>query len=168
MGSGKLYLREGAAETIAVSKGPAQYRGASTDGSRAIFTEGKDLYEFEVEEDAPEAGTRIAGGVVGVAGMSEDASKVYFVSTEALGGAAVAGKPNIYLHEAGGGFEFIATMSSSDLDAEFSSINSRSFLHAGKASPDGSALAFISEQRPHRPRQPRPQQRQTRLPGLPL
>jgi hypothetical protein len=145
-GPGKLYLREGAAETIAVSKGPAQYWGASTDGSRAIFTEGEGLFEFEVEEDAPEAGTLIAGGVVGVVGMSDDASKVYFVSTEALEGAATAGKPNLYLHEAGGGFEFIATLSSSDVDGRFfSAAHKTAFLHAGKASPGGSALAFISD-----------------------
>jgi hypothetical protein len=32
--------------------------------------------------------------------MSEDARRVYFVSSEALDGAAIAGQPNLYFYDA--------------------------------------------------------------------
>ena len=118
-GPGKLYLRSNTVATTAVSKGPVEFLGASTDGERAIYREGAQLFEFEVEEDAPEGGAAMAGGLVGqrggVVGMSADASKVYFVSTEDLddAGAAVAGKPNLYLHEESGS-TLIATLADSE------------------------------------------------------
>lgn len=153
-GPAKLYLREEATNTIAVSKSsPAQFWGASRDGSRVIFSEAvsesgsinNKLFEFEPEEDLAEGAHEIAGQVLGVAaGMSDDARKVYFASKEALDGAAVAGEPNLYLYEAGGGFTFIATLSDEDINAVRASTQTVSYLHPGKATPDGNALAFIA------------------------
>ena len=57
--------------------------------------------------------TPIAEGSQGVAGASKDASRVYFVSTKALGGEGEEGKPNLYLRE-GGANRLVATLSSED------------------------------------------------------
>ena len=128
---GKLYMRErpilgrkpgqecGAGQpcTIAVSKPgedqseteKSRFHAAAADGSAAIYTTGSDLYEAQIEETAGHptlAGTvKIAGGMIGVMGGSEDASHVYFASTEAIPGAgldglgkeAKAGERNLYL-----------------------------------------------------------------------
>ncbi len=147
-GSGALYVRIDGSKTEQISAGPARFWTAATDGSKAIYTVGKDLFEFDVEE---EASTLIAGGVVGVSGASTDASHLYFVSTEAIGGEGEAGKPNLYLREAGegGGVAFIATLAVADTE--------RSFLYRGfsvapvkpslsgiRVTPDGRHLAFVS------------------------
>ena len=139
---GKIYLREnpfgegpecaGAASpcSIAVSadgealsgKSASRYWAAARDGSAAIFTSGKDLYEFEVEGEVTR---KIAGGVFGVMGASEDAKRVYFASTEVLkpgeengrGEQAETGQVNLYLHEAGAGsgaYRFIGQLASGD------------------------------------------------------
>ena len=125
---GKIYLRENpfgegaecgagtAPCTIAVSEGgeidagtsASRYWGAAKDGSKALFTSGGNLYEFELEGEVTK---RIAAGVSGVVGASEDANRVYFAASEAIAGSgqdalgeeAQAGKPNLYFHEAGAG-----------------------------------------------------------------
>ncbi|MGC1167066.1 MAG: hypothetical protein WA862_13265 [Solirubrobacterales bacterium] len=149
-GPGKLYLRSNTVTTTAVSKGPAEFLGAAADGSRAIYREAGQLFEFEVEEDAPEGGSVIAGALIrpngGVVGMSEDATRVYFVSGEDLDGAAAAaaGEPNLYLHE-DGSVTFIATLSMGDMEAVISSARPRPSLHAGEVTPDGETVTFISD-----------------------
>ncbi len=141
---GKLYLRQAGA-SLAVSKSAARFWAASTSGDRVIFTEGSDLYAFEPEQDLAEAGELITGGVLGVAGASEDARVVYFVSTQELDAGATAGAPNLYRHQRGGGFELIATLSASDVNVNgLSPIHEYARKHAAKASPSGNALAFIS------------------------
>ena len=139
--SGLLYLRlhpeqgivanecEGAAAcTIAVSSGGAIFWTASTDGSKALYSEGDELWEFDLarEEAGEEASRLIAAEVKGVAGASEDLSRIYFVSTEELPEAgqnseeeeAIAGQPNLYLEEDGASeedaFSFIGTLVAGD------------------------------------------------------
>ena len=41
----------------------------------------------------------IANGAEGLVGASEDASRIYFVSTEQIEGEGEAGEPNLYLYE---------------------------------------------------------------------
>jgi hypothetical protein len=164
---GKLFLRENPTQpqsaldgegdcvepakacTIAVSTGKAQFWTAASDGSRALFTEGGNLYEFDL---AKEEASPIAGGVAGVVGASENALSIYLVSTEVLGGenaehkSPTAGKPNLYLYEAGA-FTFIATLSSADATAVVSQptpVNVEPYNHSARISPDGGALAFSS------------------------
>ncbi len=170
-GAGTLYLREnpGAEQsalsgeecteaekacTVKVSETQstkaARFLGASANGERALFEvtegakEGK-LYEFTVGAGSSE----IAGKVMGVAGAGEDLSYLYFVSEEALAGAAKAGRPNLYLsHE--GTTTFIATLSDTDVaslahgEGIPSDAAAEPILHAARASADGRALAFIS------------------------
>ena len=152
-GAGKLYARVDGEVTVAISKkSQARFWGASPDGTRAIFSEGgsssggRELYEFKLGEDFPEDGTPIAGDVYGVAGMSEDATRVYFASGEALDGAAQAGEPNLYLYELGEGVRFIATLASEDVgDTPLSPLATSADQHMARVTPDGTGLAFISK-----------------------
>jgi hypothetical protein len=153
--SGETCTEEQKACTLKVSETKStrdsRFLVASPDGAKALFevTEGPakgDLYEFDLEGP-----TRlIAGDVLGVAGTSEDLSRVYFVSEEALDGDALAGEPNLYLAE-GKEMTFIATLSDTDavippgLEEAIPSVTARKpIYHAARASEDGSTLAFIS------------------------
>jgi hypothetical protein len=170
---GKIYLREnplgegsecaetGAPCTVAVSAGGEALSGATSshfwaaarDGSVALYTAGPvsangDLYEFEVEGAVTKL---IAGGVGGVLGASEDARRVYFTSTEVKAAGAVAGKPNLYFHEAGqgsGSYRFIGVLSSVDADPfqilSNSAVARQPRAHSGRVSPDGVHAAFMS------------------------
>lgn len=172
-GPGPIYLRENpfakgsecsspsARCTVAVSAtgealtgggNRAQFWGAARDGSRAIFSVGSDLYEFEPEGEATHL---IAHKSPGVAGMSEDATHVYFASEEVLSGANVegkapaAGKANLYLHRsgAGGGYAFVAILAAKDVAQTSdvrSPLNKEPSNHTARTTPDGEQLAFMS------------------------
>ena len=122
--------------TIAVSKAAEELSGASNsrfwaaaaDGSRVIFATGGnsltnvggDLYAFDV---ATRTTTLIAHKVLGVAGVSADASRVYLATEEACGGAGQVGKRNLYLYEAGeecaaGELAFVAELAAVDVFPE--------------------------------------------------
>jgi hypothetical protein len=120
--------------TIEISAGPrARFVAANPQGTRVIYSRvvgteeqpfGKELLEAEIEEVGGKlvaVSHQIADGVRGVMGISEDTTRVYLASTEVLGGAnsqgeeAVAGKPNLYLYEAGVGFTFVGTLAPFDL-----------------------------------------------------
>jgi hypothetical protein len=168
-GAGKVYLRinpgaeqstggaceAGKACTVRVSE-PSTTRDsrfllATPDGSRALFEVAAgpakgDFYEFNLGSPA----RRIAGDVLGLAGASEDLSRIYFVSEEALASEAVAEEPNLYLEE-NEEVTFIATLSRTDTasapgaESRVPAVTARKPLyHAAQASADGSALAFIS------------------------
>ncbi len=174
-GPGPIYLREnplgdgpespgcasaGAPCTLAVSEAGeaesgeagAQFWGAAADGSRAIFSVGVDLYEYVTasRETSP-----IAGQALGVAGMSEDATAVYFASREALpasganseGAEAIADRANLYLRRAGAGATFVATLAEGDLvqgASGFGPLESFPVNHAARTSADGAQLVFDS------------------------
>jgi hypothetical protein len=85
----KVYIREPNADpprTIAVSAGDAQWRAATPSGSFALYTEGGELYRFNLARDAPNpaaAREKIAGAgakVLGTVGMSDDGSYIYFTA----------------------------------------------------------------------------------------
>jgi hypothetical protein len=160
-GIGPIYVRIGGTQTVAVSKAAeeasgttsSRYWSAAEDGSAAIFTTGQKLYRFDV---ASEVSTLIAGDSAGVVGASADATKVYFVSPEALTGGeensehdkAVAGKPNLYLYELGVGTTFIATLASGDASpvgiATPYLVAAQPFRHNARTSADGEQLVFVS------------------------
>jgi hypothetical protein len=131
-----------------VSGEPARFWTADGDGGKALFTiqdNGKsDLYEFDLKSDTS---TLIASGVSGVVGTGEDLSRVYFVSGETLGGpnargeTPAAGKPNLYVEQAGAS-TFIATLSSSDAtwDAAGDPVE-----HTARVSADGVHAVFMSD-----------------------
>jgi hypothetical protein len=141
--------------TLPVSSGNAQFWTASGDGSTAIYSEGEvadgTATLFERDVDA-KTSTQIAAQVSGVLGASEDASRLYFVSREALDGGATAGQPNLYLDQEGTK-TFIATLSPEDTGTEpgsqsndvFPTVDSAlSQYHASRVTPDGRHVAFGS------------------------
>jgi hypothetical protein len=164
-GPGAIYLRvnpgdeqsavgceEGGACTVDVSKTKtsqsSRFLGAAPDGSKALFevVEGgfkENLFLFDAEADES---TLIAGNVIGLVAASDDLSRVYYVSREALGPDAVSGAPNLYLSEEGGEKTFIATLSTDDVASIDIPSNTSTFpiYHAARASADGGELAFIS------------------------
>lgn len=103
-GTGTVYMREPEAErTVQVSAGQAYWRAATPSGSFAFYTEGEDLYRYNVEAKQREALTSGVAGVQGMLGVSDDGSYAYFVATAKLandsngnGEAAEAGADNLY------------------------------------------------------------------------
>ncbi len=145
-----LYVRENGTETIQVdaSQGPDKsgegiFRTASSDGSKAFFTdrrrltndstannataEGEDLYEFDVNSGQlidlavdKNAGDPNGASVQGVLGASEDGSFVYFVAKGVLAGTndeghlPISGGFNLYVRDGEGRTSFVATLSPDD------------------------------------------------------
>ena len=104
--TGTVYLREPeAARTVQVSAGsePADWLAATPSGSLVFYTEGEDLYRYNVEGEQREALTTGAAGMLGTLGVSDDGSYVYFVATGKLadnrighGEEAEYGADNLY------------------------------------------------------------------------
>jgi hypothetical protein len=155
-GPGPLYLRidnsSPSAKTVQISATAAQFWTAAADGSKAIYSIGDKLFEYDVDS---ETATPIAEGLIGLAGSSEDASRIYFASNKVLtgeeensaGDKAEAGKPNLYLYEAGSGFSFVGTLADSDLTSgtqPSSPIAQRPTAHLSRVNADGGSLAFMS------------------------
>jgi hypothetical protein len=105
-GKGIVYMREPAADlTVQVSAGnePAYWRAATPSGSFVFYTEGEDLYRYDVAGGQREALTSGAAGVEGTLGISNDGSYIYFVATGKLASnkngneeEAEAGADNLY------------------------------------------------------------------------
>jgi hypothetical protein len=151
-GAGSLYVRIDGTETIQISAEPARFWKASADGSKAIYSVGQQLYVFDVET---KTSTPIAGGLSGVAGASEDASRIYFVSSQVLtgseqnstGDAAAAGRGNLYLYEpaADPDLTFVASLSAAELAEGEPSLASRfPNRRLSRITPDGRRIAFMS------------------------
>jgi len=155
-GSGRIYVRVNGEETVAVSSGAALFLTAATDGSAAIYRQGDDLFEVDVDKalaGEPGATTRIAGEVGGVSntggvvGASDDLSYLYFISREDLAEGATDGQHNVYLRRKGEEI-FVATVSSTDrgagveigpnIDSEFA------VSRSSRVTPDGHQLIFMS------------------------
>ena len=173
LSNGKIYLRRhpeqgivagecseaAKACTLPVSAGAgAFFWGAAADGSKALYGQGsegsEDLFEFDLKKAEAEEPPRrlIAHHVTGVAGISEDLSRVYFVSTDALPGSgknsegdeAVGGQPNLYLEEEGAK-SFVATLVVDDVQAAASTVDSAApYDRATRVTPDGTRIAFDS------------------------
>ena len=76
---------------------------ATPSGSFVFYTEGEDLYRYNVEGEQREALTTGAAGMLGTLGVSDDGSYVYFVATGKLadnrighGEEAEDGADNLY------------------------------------------------------------------------
>lgn len=148
------------ASQIGGSDGGGDFYAASADGSRVFFTDearltsdstaqaGKpDLYEYDLEA-APSA--RLAdltanpaesADVLGVPGVSDDGSSVYFAATGVLAAnenankeKAQTGQANLYVRS-DGATTFIATLALESCVWE---------RNCGQASPDGAYFAFAS------------------------
>ncbi len=152
-----------AARTIPVSAGQAYWRAVTTDGSSVFYTEGEDLYRFDVGSETREALTSGAAGVLGTLGVAtENGSYAYFVATGVLadnenGNAekAQAGKANLYeWHD--GETIFITRLSTEDRYDEY---DWRDFYgskpgaapatgeKSSRVTPDGMTVLFASQAR---------------------
>ena len=174
LGPGKIYMREHAERgkvsgecsgpakpcTIAVSrKGEelsattsSEFVAAASDGSKALFTTGDDRAESDLYEYLTATGETqlIAHKVIGIAGVSENSSAVYYASRQKLGAEndlgeeAQAGGVNLYLDD-GGETAFIATLSAQDGEAGLASpLNPEPWQHLARVTPDGRRAAFVS------------------------
>lgn len=148
-----LYVRIDGNETVRIANEGAQFWTAAADGSKAFYSIensgsplDKNLYEYDFEANAS---TLVAGHSKGVVGASDDASRLYFVSEEVLGGEGVAGGSNLYLREEGGTTRLVATLSGS-----VGSIGPHAPLgvvgrpptRGVRVTPDGNHLAFVSSE----------------------
>jgi hypothetical protein len=178
-GTGRIYMREPeVARTIPVSAGvePAYWRAATSEGSMVFYTEGEDLYRFNVNRfeeskkpepealtEAREALTTGPAGVLGTLGIAtENGSYAYFVATGVLASnengdkeKAEVGEGNLYEWHAGETV-FIARLSTEDLYDEY---NWRGFYRenlnfapatgekSSRVTPDGEVVLFTSQER---------------------
>ncbi|HYP56115.1 MAG TPA: hypothetical protein VEQ41_07435 [Solirubrobacterales bacterium] len=167
---GRIYARIGGVETVEisgqVSGEDAWYWSAAEDGSRVVFSFGganfnpgrsDELYEVDVDAaiaEAPGAATLIAEGVEGPMGASEDASVVYFASTEDLdaGGPAQNGPHNLYRYEAGDGggqaYELVTELAEEDIGGlsavDPAAIEGVPAQRSASVTPDGAHAVFTS------------------------
>jgi DNA-binding beta-propeller fold protein YncE len=158
VGPGRIYVRIAGTKTVAVSKAAEQEAGtnaseyvtAAHDGSKAIFRTGERLYEVDLVEEGGNVvpQTRlIADKVTGVMGTSEDASRIYLVSAEALAPGASEGDSNLYLYDAGeggGSFRSIGQLAGTDLNTTPSPVAIEPIRRSARVSSDGLHLAFTS------------------------
>ncbi len=141
--SNSLYIRS-AGKSVLAASGPIQFRGAASDGARAIYLTGPasdELFEYDLESGDHHL---IAEDVQGVVGTSEDASIVYFVSTQSLAPGAVAGSPNLYRSE-GGAKKLVATLGLLDLGQLLSPMADSPIYRTSRVTPDGERLVFMSK-----------------------
>jgi hypothetical protein len=175
----ELYARLGGFETVAISEPsvgqcgacdtsvrmPAEFQGASLDGSKVFFLSeqgllegatGMNLYEYDFDAQGSKKVSRVSGGVVeplvqGVARVSGDGSRVYFVAKGVLSEGAngegrepVAGGENLYVFERDAAYPagrvgFVGTLSEED-SGDWSTRDARPV----QATPDGRFLVFNS------------------------
>jgi hypothetical protein len=114
---GTLYLRIDNTETIEVASGGATFAGLSSNGERAFYLQGGDIFSFDV---ATKTSTQVgAGGESTVVNISADGSHVYFVSPQQLDEAkeSTLGKDNLYVWS-GGAPDFVAKLKPVDVIGE--------------------------------------------------
>jgi hypothetical protein len=151
--------------TVPLGRAPAEYQGASEDGSKVFFTTEQELLKGQVTENLYEFDFNSGVGkqvvlaskgspnpeVQGVARVSEDGSHAYFVAKGVLttapnreGGSPKAASDNLYSFERDASYPqgrvtFIATLSAAD--REDWKTNDRRPV---QATPDGRFLVFDS------------------------
>ncbi len=166
---GRIFARIGGEQTLPVSgrvaQDPAWFWTASNDGTKAIVTfddagspapaHADELYEIDVDTGAFEL---IAKGAEGPLGASEDASRIYFASTEDLDGAGegTKGAHNLYFYEAGSGgnpptYTFVMALANADIGGYFTDpapIDEIPAYRLARVSEDGLHAAFVSAASP--------------------
>ncbi len=164
--TGDIYMRQPEAkETVPVSAGTAYWRAATPSGSFALYSEGDELYRFNVADDSTlsQAREKLAGagaGVVGTLGMSNDGSAIYFVAEGVLADneninseSATLGRDNLYVwHETPSG---PATTFIADLNSTYDKTDWHNYYNpsaggdaqgekGSRITPDGQAVLFSS------------------------
>jgi DNA-binding beta-propeller fold protein YncE len=172
---GHLYLRENAARAQSVIgegrcvepasactvqldsglSGQGEFQTANSEVTRVFFTDGGDLYEYDVEDGKLEAVTEGAKVQGLLPDASEDGSWVYFVANGVLAEGAVAGncesvgvagECNLYVRH-GGAIGLVAVLSGADFPDWAGNGNAALGLGhlTARVSPNGEWLAFMSQ-----------------------
>lgn len=158
---GVLYARVDGEKTITVAGPGATFGGISSHGETIFYVQGGnigDIFAYDVAGGTTDQIT--TSGDAQMVTVSSDGSHAFFLSPSQLdGGKGEAGQPNLYSWSKRGGNDFIATVSSSDLEglpalnAWTSNVvqpggNKNEFAGPGastaRATPEGSALVFES------------------------
>lgn len=156
-GSGQVYLREDGETTREISTegvpDPGRFLAASADGSQVLLQNGH-LHSIEGGEPTIDL-TEGKGGFEGIAGQSEDLSRIYFVDTAVLdeepndqGEVAEAAKHNLYAWDEGEGTHFVAQLAAAGdnnggvFGGDWRAVPSE---RTAEASPHGRYLAFLSQ-----------------------
>jgi len=161
--AGQVYVRIDGKETVKLNDA-GQFLTATPEGSKVLLSDGC-LYSMEAEAcEATLAGT--PAGFLGIMGASENLSRIYFLSTEALApgaeprvcepaeseeekeGHVPAGFGcNLYAYD-NGAITFIATLNEYDnnsgLNNAFGSWKASRSNRTAQVSPDGRFLSFMS------------------------
>ncbi len=152
---GPLYVRFDGQLTVEIAPANARFRAANPDGTRVIYTVDDQLFEASIGNGSSSSDP-ITDQVEGVMGTSEDTDLIYFVSREDLdgGGAAQAGKANLYLYRAkGDSYAFVAELSEEDAEVVFNTEETAPRLapvalgphdRSARISPDGLHAVFTS------------------------
>jgi hypothetical protein len=150
--AGQVYVREDGERTVELPDHAGKFLTASADGSKVLLSDGQ-LLDLEGEPAVDLTGG--AGGFQGIAGQSEDLSRVYFVDTAALtpedqvnanGEHAEATKFNLYAWQRGTPTAFVARLANSDAPeiGDPGAWAAPPGRRTAEASPDGRWLAFAS------------------------
>jgi hypothetical protein len=160
--AGSNYVRVDGVRTVPVGAG-GSFVGASSDGSKAFYLAGSDLVEFDL---ATEHTTDLTpgGGVLGVLGVSDDGSYVYFAANGVLAPGASPGTCSEESGECGlyvwhdGSIHYIATLLATTGGAEqggspgdhvdwFPANEGGGRQRLSEVAQDGRTLLFSSRQR---------------------
>lgn len=142
-GLGNLYVRVDGAETIQITTEPTQFWTAAVDGSKVVYAVKEKLFEYDVDAETETLIAEEIGEDAGVAGASEDASRIYLTSVQELAAGSTAGKPNLYLYEVGTGFKFVATLPSADGVGGTKPVTTTPNRRSSRVTPDGEQIAFM-------------------------
>ncbi len=160
--AGQVYVRINGETTKAIPD-PGKFLGASADGSKVLLDDG---HVYDLESETTTDLSQGKGGFEGIAGQSEDLSRIYFVDRAALAPGTEPGACkmseetlqkteekegkvppglgcNLYVWDEGS-TTFIATLFSSGGKGTWAF---PPYLRTAEASPDGNWLAFTSRAR---------------------
>jgi len=155
--TGRIYVREPEVDqTIEVpGSGPEYWRAATPDGSYVFYTEGKgierNLYRFNVITKTREPLTTGGSHVLGMVGISEDGSHVYFVAAGALTAGATAGQANLYGLKVGEEPVFIAKLNIEEEVSDWTDVpvgpGPAEGRKSSRVTPSGEIVLFTSREK---------------------
>jgi hypothetical protein len=119
--NGTLYVRvnngvESAEATLKVAEGAPVFAGISDQGRYVFYVPGGERGTIHRFDTTTETDVQVNPSAEGeIVNISGDGSHVFFISEEEIGGAGIAGKPNLYVWN-GTSTELVATVAPSDLE----------------------------------------------------
>jgi len=118
-----LYVRENGTTSTLIDPW-ATFWGAAVDGSTVVYTTSdrgtgdRGLSTFDVATKTAKEIVPTSAQVQGVGGISDDASRIYFVALARLADGATAGEANVYLYDGSSRLRFVATVNPTQLSGD--------------------------------------------------